>query len=739
MTLRAGQRQTPWLLALAGYFAFTLLITWPLPSRMASAVAPDPGDPLLSTWILWWNAHAAPLTARWWDAPMFWPMRGAMALSEHMLGLSLVATPLHWLGTAPVAAYNTLFILSFPLCAIAAHGLGYTLTRRHDAAAIAGLVFAFNPYRTSQLAHLHILWSFWMPLALLALHRYARGDGAPWLVGFAAAWIGQALSNGYFQLFFPLLLGLWALWFLASARDLRRLGAVAAAWCIGSLMLLPVVVPYLRLHEQLALTRQFGEIATFSADVSSLADAAPLSLASTLLPSDGNAEQHLFPGFTAIVLVVVAGIAGARQDAERSLLRRRLQLLFAAAACALVAAATAVHFGYGWTIRAGATTIVSVTTAMKPVTAAIWCAIFAAAASGRFARAARSRSPFAFYALAALAMYVLSFGPQPEFFGAPFWYRPPYAWLMELPGFQTVRAPARFAMLGQLCLAVAAAIALARLRDRLPGRLALAVAIAAIAGVTADGWIRQLPIAPLPERFAALESGAGGAVAELPVYDMIPGIAVLYRSIYHRRPTVNGYSGFMPVHYRVLREAVEADGMDAFDGITPHGSLTFVDSAGRIVGTRDRRPQDPMPTGRALSIREATAGHTPIDLAPLTDGDRLTRWDSGAPQNGSETVTIDLGASQQVSAVTLALGPYHADFPRLLSIDTSNDLDGWTTQWSGRSGAKAVAAAVTDARLVPLTVVFSPVAARYVRLRQLGADKAYHWSIAELSVYSGQP
>ena len=37
--------------------------------------------------------------------------------------------------------------------------------------------------------------------------------------------------------------------------------------------------------------------------------------------------------------------------------------------------------------------------------------------------------------------------------------------------------------------------------------------------------------------------------------------------------------------------------------------------------------------------------------------------------------------------------------------------------------------------MVPLTVSFPPATARYVRLRQLGADALYHWSIAELSVY----
>jgi hypothetical protein len=257
MTFSAGRRPTPWLLALAGYSALTLVVTWPLVLRITSVLPHDAGDPLLNAWILWWNADALPLTERWLNAPMFWPMKGAIVLSEHLLGLSLVATPLQWLGAGPIAAYNVVFLLSFPLCALAAHALGYELTGRHDAAAIAGLVFAFNPYRTSQLAHIQVLWAFWMPLALFALHRYSRDGRVRWLVLFAAMWIGEALSNGYFQLFFPLLLLLWTLWFLVSAGEWQKTARVAAAFCAGSIVLLPVAVQYLRLHEQLALERRY--------------------------------------------------------------------------------------------------------------------------------------------------------------------------------------------------------------------------------------------------------------------------------------------------------------------------------------------------------------------------------------------------------------------------------------------------------------------------------------------------
>jgi hypothetical protein len=37
--------------------------------------------------------------------------------------------------------------------------------------------------------------------------------------------------------------------------------------------------------------------------------------------------------------------------------------------------------------------------------------------------------------------------------------------------------------------------------------------------------------------------------------------------------------------------------------------------------------------------------------------------------------------------------------------------------------------------MVPLTFGFAPTRARWIRLRQLGVDLRFYWSIAELRVY----
>src|SRR5689334_3403128 len=98
------------LIAVVGYSALTLIFTWPLVLHLASALPHDAEDPLLSATILWWNAHVWPLTRRWMDGFFFWPAGGALALSDHRLGLMPIASPLLWLGLGPVAVYNITFL-----------------------------------------------------------------------------------------------------------------------------------------------------------------------------------------------------------------------------------------------------------------------------------------------------------------------------------------------------------------------------------------------------------------------------------------------------------------------------------------------------------------------------------------------------------------------------------------------------------------------------------------------------
>jgi hypothetical protein len=70
------------------YLSVSPRLYWPLLTRMSSAIPGDPGDPLLNTLILWWNAQHLPWSAGYWHAPAFAPAPHVLTLSETLLGLT---------------------------------------------------------------------------------------------------------------------------------------------------------------------------------------------------------------------------------------------------------------------------------------------------------------------------------------------------------------------------------------------------------------------------------------------------------------------------------------------------------------------------------------------------------------------------------------------------------------------------------------------------------------------------
>ena len=110
----------------------------------------DPGDPVLNTWILWWNAQALPFSDGWWSPPIFYPMPGALALSEHLLGIALFTTPLQLAGLSPIAVYNLALVLSLRVVGFFACSCWAPASPdRRLAGVVAGIAFGFAPYRAA--------------------------------------------------------------------------------------------------------------------------------------------------------------------------------------------------------------------------------------------------------------------------------------------------------------------------------------------------------------------------------------------------------------------------------------------------------------------------------------------------------------------------------------------------------------------------------------------------------------
>jgi F5/8 type C domain len=739
----------------AFYTAVAIAVTFPLILNLSSVVPHDLGDPLLSTAILWWNAHVLPFTDRWWNGFAYYPAPGFLAFSDPRLGEGLIATPLQWLGCSPVTAYNLTLLATYPLCALAAHWLGFVLTKRHDAAGIAGLAFGFCPFRIAHLPHLELLAGFGMPAALAALHLYKDTRRRVWLAVFALALVVQGLCSSYYLLFFSVLLGLWLLWF-PRRNDLRALPGFLLAGACALTALLPLARGYMRIHAFYGLSRRFEEILRYSADLTSLLTAHPMATLWGWTSRWAKAEGELFPGATVILLALAGMILAWRRPVARDRLDRlSLSLLPVAFLSAAIAYCGWAYAPWRFAI---AGMHASSDAPFKPMTVALLAIAVWVGASSRMRGAYERRSPFAFYAIATMILFLCALGPKPTVAGHQFLYEAPYGWLMQLPVFASIRVPARFGLPAMLALAVTACIAFNRLPLTGPARRALAAAL--LVGIAVDGWISNLPLPQIPDSWDASRAVGFAAVLELPLGDLTHDLAATYRAIGHKHPIVNGSSGFEPTHYFTLRTALEEHDPSAFDGLPATGRVLvviekredrdlwwdrFLMANPRVT----RLPPDDRWAFYALeppSIEAAPCAgeRAPIvsimddegadDVAVLTDGNPHTWWAGHHAQRVGDSLVLDLGHAMHPCAVAVAVGEFRISYARKLLVQTSSDGSAWTTVATRRMAGSVMKAALDDPKQVAVSISLAPSTARFVRLRVDEAHPKIAWQVTDVAV-----
>jgi len=156
-------------------------MTWPWALHMGEAINPF-GDVVLQMAVLRWDAHALVTNPTGlFEAPFFYPYAHSIAFSEHLIGETLVTLPLLLLTGNPALSYNINVLLSFVLTGFFTYLLVLGLTGSRAAGLLAGVAFAFCPFRFMQMGHLHMLATAWFPFTLWALFRWSgvRGQQRP--------------------------------------------------------------------------------------------------------------------------------------------------------------------------------------------------------------------------------------------------------------------------------------------------------------------------------------------------------------------------------------------------------------------------------------------------------------------------------------------------------------------------------------------------------------------------------
>ena len=555
------------LLVVLAFCLFTALLTWPYVTRLRDAVV-DPGDPYLVTWIMWWDYHQTfrdPLNL--FHANTFYPLRYTLAFSEHCWGLALPFFPLFALGLRPLTVHAVAMFFGFALSGYGAFRLGRTLTGSAGVGWVAGIAFAFVPFRFHLMSQLVYLFTPWLPLVFEALVLYVRRRSwrrAAWL---GAAFLMTGLTSVSFFAFALVPLGAAGVLLVTRYRLWReREFWVRAGVSLGvaALLLVPFMLPYYLVSKLYGFKRSVEEVKANSASPVhwlSVENRNKLWFGMGETMKDG-ARFKLFPGlltllFSLAALLLVEPLrrgAGAEEANGETFNDRRRAWLRRLDALSLFALAVSIPaIGFDGTDYFGGV--------FRYVTSERALAVLAAALAARlciaypwFLRAAHAnlvetvtspRRCDAFW----LGLVLSAVGFLYSLGWNSFFYRICYD---LLPVFRSMRVPARGAMFAYLGLALLAGLGVRRLAELVPSRWPR-VSPQVVYAVACALLLLELNGAPLGFMRGAVYPDA--VTLRLKETPMRGGVVILpagpdhnheymLRAADHARPLVVGTSGF---------------------------------------------------------------------------------------------------------------------------------------------------------------------------------------------------
>lgn len=600
------------------YLVLTCVATWPLVRLMHREIAGDLGDPIFNCWVLLWTGGQVlsflhgdfSALSRYWHGNIFYPSPLTIAYSEHLAPQMLQILPILGITGNIVLCYNLLILATFVLSGLGMYLLVRELTGSALAGLLAGAAFAFTPYRVDQYPHLEVLSSQWMPFALYGLRRFfVTGRWRPLLCG-ATALAVQGLSCSYYLAYFPPFVIAYCLYELISRRkigDTRTWMQLVAAGGLAAAIVAPFVATYFRVRHSMDLgVRSLDAIQFYSADTHAYATITRNSrLLGNIVSARPRIEGQGFPGFTTLAFAVIAaigaaaaGVAAARRTPSSSAWRLGVAVALWVVGLFILSALVVVLVE-GRFVFAGAGVIVVMTNALTLIErlgVVFAVLLLVSPAARRFARG-ESTSDVAFFWWAAIAAAWMSLGPMMHADGRPVGaglYDVFYSWV---PGFNGLRVAALNFMLVVCFLSVAAGLGAAWLLKRAP-KIGRAIVAVGIAGIMAESWsvptdtnlTSELPGYPplpnqihigadLPPLYQFVKAmPAGTVLLEFPYSESEFNRWSEFYAGYHRKPIVNGYSGYAPASYTRLLGALTGapHGAEAWRAVQASGATHVV-------------------------------------------------------------------------------------------------------------------------------------------------------------------
>lgn len=256
-----------WLPLLVGIVCF-------LPFYSTDTFVGDLGDTRFNMYVMehGYRTLLAP-SARFWDAPFFYPQKNVIAYSDHHLGNLPLYAAFRAVGLERETAFQYWTLATLALTYLSAYLALRTLGGGPLAASLAAAVFAFGLPVHAQAGHVQLLPRFLVPWVFVYAERLASSGKLRDFAWLAALMVGQMYLGIYCAVLTAIpLLGylLWTTAFGERGRLVRHfmggtgreMAARAAVLALAAGALLPITLPYLRVAREFGM-RPWGEIVGF--------------------------------------------------------------------------------------------------------------------------------------------------------------------------------------------------------------------------------------------------------------------------------------------------------------------------------------------------------------------------------------------------------------------------------------------------------------------------------------------
>lgn len=469
---------------------------YPFSLNLKDSSPDNPDDVLLNSYIMQWEyEHILSFDFKnYFNTSYYYPYKNTLAFTEHHTIDQIFFLPLYTILKDPVLSHNIIIIVVLILSGLMFFIYAYYLTNSFGASIIGSVFFTFVPYRYTHLVHLNVLHWWIIPLVFLAFHKFTRDINLKNASILGLSLLFLPLWSNNMSAFFVVPFSIYAIYTLFESKSTLNKRFYVYLFAV---IILVAILSYPFILHYIKLR-----------------------------------EEMFFERFMFDIRYYSPQLKNLLGVHESNILWGKLLGKYGKWECFLFPGA-------------GFLTL-----------------FFLSIATIHLNK--YRRYLLLFFTLSILT-FLFSLGPY--FNGLEGEIRGPYYLLWKyLPGFYGIRVPTRFIIFTYFFMAICSTLFVANYEERIKNKsiakwifLIIALLITSFYIYEGSHKITIRQPANHPERdpiYAKLKELPYGVLFEFPAFAAYKDAAHVFASIYHRKPTVNGYSGWNSKPLENLKDAV---------------------------------------------------------------------------------------------------------------------------------------------------------------------------------------